>query len=167
VLLTVSHQLVTTPGDPSGCLRYSFNKPSSPWRTRKPTSDTNQYSPSKIELHRSSNQSDELDNEPKTRFLVSFAGLPAWISNAGISLVTTLPAVATACSPMVTPGQTTARAPTHDPSHRTMGPTISPNCGSSQSWFPVQRYAPCDMQQFDPIEISPRSSSQTLSPIQE
>lgn len=126
-----------------------------------------QHLAGKVERLCSSFQTYELGDGPRTRFLVNFAGLPAWISNAGMSLVTTLPAAATACSPRVTPGQTTACAPTHDPSRSTIGLTISLNAGSLQSWLPVQRYAPCDTQQFDPIEISLTSSSHALSPIQE
>lgn len=102
----------------------------------------------------------------KIRRFTNCAGFPEWISKAGMDLVTMLPAAATPHCPIITPGHINAREPTHDPSSNTIGSTLSPKCGSDQSWLPVHRYAPCERQQFVPILTLTRLSIQTSSPIQ-
>lgn len=74
---------------------------------------------------------EELSSIPLLR--TNLAGFPAWISKLGISFVTTLPATTTAHSPIVTPGQRTDFAPTHEPSPRTIGLTTKPKAVSDQS----------------------------------
>ena len=103
----------------------------------------------------------------KARRLRRCAGFPAWISNAGMLLVTTLPAAAIPQCSIFTPGQMTARAPTHEPSSSVIGSTRSPKDLSDQSWLPVQRYEPCEIQTFLPMVTVTRLSIQTSSPIQE